>query len=173
MWGKEHMYDSLLEWDRDLNIQPALAESYDTPDDTTYVFHLRQGVMFHDGTEMTASDVKYSLEMAANPPEPGVDTGYLNIASVDVIDDYTVQVNMSKVDPTLPGVLAWRRYTPVVPEGIYDRMNMLSEGIGTGPFQLVEFVPDNRVVYRCFEDYWKSGEPCVQDLTSSLTSSLA
>lgn len=165
VWGMEHMYDSLLEWDQDLNIQPALAVSWETPDDMTYVFKLRQGVKFHDGTEMTAADVKYSLEMATNPPEPGVNTGYLNIESVDVVDDYTVQVNMTKVDPTLLGVLAWRRYTPVVPEGIYEQINVLSEGIGTGPFQLVEFVPDNRVVYTCFEDYWKPGEPCVKDLT--------
>ncbi len=163
--GKEHMYDSLLEWDRDLNVRPALAESYETPDDTTYVFYLRQGVKFHDGSEMTATDVKYSLELAANPPEPGVNAGYLNLESVEIVDDYTVRVNMPKVDPTLPGVLAWGRYSPIVPEGIYDRLNVLSQGIGTGPFQLVEFVPDDRVVYTCFPDYWKPDQPCVRDLT--------
>jgi peptide/nickel transport system substrate-binding protein len=167
-WGHEHMYDSLLEWDRDLKIQPALAESWETPDDMTYVFHLRQDVKFHDGAGMTAADVKYSLEMAADPPEPGVQHGFVNIDSVDILDDFTVQVNMTKVDPTLPGVLAWRRYTPIVPEGIYDRLNVLSEGIGTGPFQLVEFVPDNRVVYTCFADYWKPGIPCVKDLTLTI-----
>ena len=164
-WGREFMYDSLLEWDLDLNIRPALAESYETPDEMTYVFNLRRGVMFHDGSEMTAADVKYSLDLAANPPEPGVNTGYLNIESVDIVDDYTVRVNMQEVDPTLPGVLAWGRYSPIVPEGMYDQLNVLSEGIGTGPFQLVEFVPDNRVVYTCFEDHWKMGEPCVRDLT--------
>ena len=62
MWGKEFMYDSLLEWDRDLQIQPALAESYEVaPDATSYTFKLRQGVLFHNGQEMTANDVKYSL----------------------------------------------------------------------------------------------------------------
>ncbi|MDT9071669.1 ABC transporter substrate-binding protein, partial [Escherichia coli] len=55
--GKEFMYDSLLAWDADLNIIPALAESWETPDDTTYVFTLRQGVKFHDGGDMTAKDV--------------------------------------------------------------------------------------------------------------------
>jgi len=167
MWGKEFMYDSLLEWDKDLQIQPALAESYEVaPDATSYTFKLRQGVLFHNGQEMTANDVKYSLETALNPPPPGVVFPFLaNIASVEAVDDYTVKVNMSKSDPTIPGVMAWARYTPIVPAGIGDQINWLSEGIGTGPYRLVEFVPNDRVVYTCNEDYWKAGVPCIKDLT--------
>ena len=169
--GKEFMYDSLLEWDENLIIQPALAESYETPDDTSYVFHLRQGVLFHDGAEMKAADVKYSLDMAPAPPAPGAVVPFLgNIASTEVVDDYTVKVTMSKVDPTLPGVLAWGGYTPVVPAGIYDRINVLSEGIGTGPFKLTEYVQDDVIVYEAFADYWKEGIPCLSKLTlQSLT----
>lgn len=164
--GKEFIYDSLLEWDTDLQIQPALAESYETPDDTTYIFHLRPGVLFHNGKELTAADVKYSLELAVSPPPPGAAVPFLeNIESVEVVDDLTVQVNMSKIDPTLPGVLAWARYTPVVPEGIYDEINVLSEGIGTGPFRLVEYVQDDIIVHEAFADYWKEGVPCVNRLT--------
>ncbi len=169
--GKEFMYDSLLEWDKDLNIQPALAESWETPDDTTYLFHLRKGVKFHDGTEMKAADVKYSFDMVLNPKEPGVKLPYFgNVGAVDVVDDYTVKVTMTKVDPTLPGALAWGNYTPVVPAGIYDRINVLSEGIGTGPFKLVEYVQDDVIVYEAFPDYWKEGVPCISKLTlKSLT----
>ena len=72
---------------------------------------------------------------------------------------------MSKPDPTLPGVLAWARYTPIVPAGSGEQINWLSEGIGTGPYQLVEFVPNDRVVYTCNENYWKAGVPCIKDLT--------
>ena len=54
------MYDSLVEWDKDLLVQPALAESWETPDDKTWIFHLRQGVTFHNGDPVTAEDVKYS-----------------------------------------------------------------------------------------------------------------
>jgi peptide/nickel transport system substrate-binding protein len=167
MWGKEFMYDSLLEWDKDLQIQPALAESYEVaPDATSYTFKLRQGVLFHNGQEMTANDVKYSLETAPKPPPPGVEVAYLaNIASVEAVDDYTVKVTMSKADPTLPGVLAWARYTSIVPAGSGDQINWLSEGIGTGPYRLVEFVPNDRVVYTCNESYWKAGVPCIKDLT--------
>jgi peptide/nickel transport system substrate-binding protein len=167
MWGKELMYDSLLEWDRDLQIQPALAESYEVNEDaTSYTFRLRQGVLFHNGQEMTANDVKYSFDTALSPPAPGIEVAFLgNIASVEAVDDYTVTIAMSKPDPTLPGVVAWSRYTPIVPAGIGDQINWLSEGIGTGPYRLVEFVSNDRVVYTCNEDYWKAGVPCIRDVT--------
>jgi peptide/nickel transport system substrate-binding protein len=167
MWGKELMYDSLLEWDRDLAVQPALAESFEVNDDaTSYTFHLRHGVLFHNGQEMTAKDVKYSFETALNPPPPGIQFAYLaNIAHVDAVDDYTVTITMSKPDPTIPGVIAWARYTPIVPAGIADQINWLSEGIGAGPYKLVEFVSNDRVVYTCNENYWKLGVPCIKDVT--------
>jgi peptide/nickel transport system substrate-binding protein len=167
MWGKEFMYDSLLEWDRDLVIQPALAESYEVNEDaTSYIFKLRQGVLFHNGQEMTAKDVKYSFDTAPKPPPPGIEVAFLaNVAGVEVVDDYTVTITMSKPDPTLPGVIAWVRYTPIVPEGIFDQINVLSEGIGTGPYRLVEFVSNDRVVYTCNEDYWKPGVPRIRDVT--------
>ncbi len=167
MWGKEFMYDSLLEWDQDLAIQPALAESYEVNEDATnYTFLLRQGVLFHNGQEMTAADVKYSFETAIDPPAPGIKGAFLaNIASVEAVDDYTVEITMSKPDPTIPGVVAWARYTPIVPAGIGDEINWLSEGIGTGPFRLVEYVSNDRVVYTCNEDYWKPGVPCIRDIT--------
>ena len=166
MWGKELMYDSLLAWDRDLVIQPALAESFEVNEDATeYVFALRQGVLFHNGQEMTAADVVYSFETAMNPPAPGIVVAFLaNIASVEATDDYTVTVAMSKSDPTLPGVIAWTRYTPIVPAGIGDEINWLSEGIGTGPYQLVEYVANDRVVYTCNENYWMPGVPCIRDV---------
>jgi peptide/nickel transport system substrate-binding protein len=167
MWGKELMYDSLLEWDQELNIQPALAESYEAAEDaTSYTFKLRQGVMFHNGKEMTAADVKYSFETALNPPAPGIQVAFLaNIASVEAVDDYTVKITMSKPDPTLPGVVAWSRYTPIVPEGIADEINLLSEGIGTGPYKLIEYISNDRVVYTANENYWKPGTPCIKDVT--------
>jgi peptide/nickel transport system substrate-binding protein len=172
MWGKEFIYDSLLEWDRDLNIQPALAESYEpAPDATSYLFHLRPGVKFHDGRTMSAADVKYSLDLTLNPPAPVVTSPYLaNVAEVVVIDDATVRIDMSKPDPTIPGILAWQRLTPIFPEGIADEINLLSEGIGTGPFRLIEYISNERLDYEAFPDYWKPGIPCIQQLTLPIVS---
>jgi peptide/nickel transport system substrate-binding protein len=167
MWGKEHIYESLLEWDKDLMIQPALAESWEAaPDATSYKFKLREGVTFHDGTPFTAKDVKYSIEMAQNPPPPGATNAFLaNVAEVVVIDDFNVEFKMSKPDPTILGVLAWARYSSITPEGIVDKINILSEAIGTGPFKLVSFTPNDSVVYTANENYWKAGVPCIKDLT--------
>jgi peptide/nickel transport system substrate-binding protein len=170
-WANEHIYDSLLAWDEDLNIIPALAESYENPDELTYVFTLRQGVLFHDGTEMKADAVVYSIETAVAPPPPGVATAFLaNIASAEALDDYTVQITMSQLDPTLPGVLAWSRYTPVVPVDLETTMNTLTGGIGTGPFKVVEYVQDDRIVYEANPDYFVEGEPCIANLTLKVLS---
>jgi peptide/nickel transport system substrate-binding protein len=170
-WANEHIYDSLLAWDADLNIIPALAESYDAPDELTYVFTLRQGVLFHDGTEMKADAVVYSITNAVTPPPPGVAIGQLaNIDSAEAIDDYTVQMNMKVTDPTIPGVLAWSRYTPVVPVGLEDSMNTLTGGIGTGPFKVVEYIQDDRIVYEANPDYWIEGVPCISRLELTVLS---
>lgn len=162
----EFIYDSLLEWNTDLQIQPSLAESYETPDDTTYLFHLRPDVVFHDGSSLTAADVVYSLTLAANPPEPGIVVPFLgNFASAEAVDELTVKVTMTTIDPTLPGLLAWGVYTPIVRENAYDEINVLSEGIGTGPFKLLEYIQDGQITYEANENYWKSGVPCISKLT--------
>jgi peptide/nickel transport system substrate-binding protein len=164
-WGNEHLYDSLLAWDADLNIIPALAESWEAPDNMSYVFTLRQGVLFHNGAEMTAADVVYSITNAVTPPPPGVAIGQLaRIAGAEAIDDYTVQINLSEPDPAIPGVLAWSRYTSVVPVDLETTVNTLTEGIGTGPFKLVEYVQDDRIVYEANTDYWIDGVPCIAEL---------
>jgi peptide/nickel transport system substrate-binding protein len=164
--GKEFMYDSLMAWDPNLKVIPALATGFENPDDKTYLFHLRKNVKFHDGTTMTAKDVKYSLDSALNPPAPGVKVPYIaNIASVDVVDDLTVKITMSKVDPTLPGVFAWTNYTPIIPEGMLEKIEFQSAGIGTGPFKLVEFNPSDSIVYEAFPDHWNPGVPRLAKLT--------
>ena len=168
LWGKEFMYDSLLAFDRDLEIQHALAESYDVSDDATlYTFHLREGVTFHNGDPLTAADVVFSLQNAGDPPEPGTDLGFFQSfqeGSFDATDDATVELQLDSPDPTIPGLLAWGRHTPIVPEGIFDEIDVRTEGIGTGPFRLVEYITDDRVVYERFEDYWNDELPMIDEL---------
>jgi peptide/nickel transport system substrate-binding protein len=165
MWGKEFIYDSLLEWDKDLNIKPALAESWETPDDKTWIFRLRRGVKFHDGKELDSEDVKYSFDLQAKPPAPGsTATYYPKIASIDLPDKYTVKLTMSQPDPTVAGYLAWARYSPIVPNGMYDKLNPLTQGIGTGPFKLAQYVQNDNVTYTRNPDFWKQGLPYLDEL---------
>jgi peptide/nickel transport system substrate-binding protein len=164
-WGKEFMYDSLVEWDKDLNVKPALAEKWSTPDDKTWIWNLRQGVKFHNGQEVTAEDVKYSIEMQANPPEPGIKIAqYPSITGVDVVDKYTVKFNMKGADPTVIGYLAWSRYSAIIPKDQYAKANLVTTGIGTGPFKLVEYVAKDRVVYTKNKDFWKKDLPYLDEL---------
>lgn len=160
------MYDSLLEWDRDLKVKPALALSIDAPDEKTYLIKLRQGVKFHSGQEVTAEDVAYSIDQQDKPRPPGQRTQFTTkYKSVDVVDKYTVRLNLTGPDPSVIGYFAWGRYSPVVPKGMLDQLNVLKEGTGTGPFKLVEYVPNDRVEYVRNPDFWKKDLPYLDALT--------
>ena len=70
-WGKELTYDSLVEWDRNLNVKPALAASFKIVSKTEILWTLKKGIKFHNGKELTADDVVYSVGKMLNPPLPG------------------------------------------------------------------------------------------------------
>lgn len=165
-WGNEGIYDSLLEWDQDLNVQPALAESWEAPDDKTWIFHLRPGLKFHNGDPVTVEDVIYSMELQKTPPEPGVPNSfYPAIESIEAVDEQTIKFNMTGPDPSVEGYLAWARYSAIVPKDAYTRWNLLTEGIGTGPYKLIQYVPNDRVEFERNPDFWKEGLPYLDKLT--------
>src|SRR5699024_8861657 len=83
-------YNGLFKMDDTLTPVPDLVESYENTSDTEWVFHLKQGVLFHNGEEMTAKDVKASLELCKESPE--VSQYGAATQSVEVVDDYTVKV---------------------------------------------------------------------------------
>lgn len=70
--GFEHSYESLTGYDSRMRVIPALAERWETPDDTTFIFHLRRGVKWHDGTDFTADDVKYTFDVVLDPRGPAI-----------------------------------------------------------------------------------------------------
>src|SRR5215472_3976876 len=143
---KNLAYESLVRWDQNLKVQPALAESWETPDNKTYIFHLRQGVKFHSGKELDSADVVYSLNAQKTPPPPGnVNSFYPKIGSVEAVDKYTVRLHMSQPDGTVLGYLAWNIYSYIAPDGLYDKMDPRNAADGTGPFKITEFVPNDHV----------------------------
>jgi peptide/nickel transport system substrate-binding protein len=164
----EFIYESLLQWDKDLNIKPALAESYNTPDPKTYEFKLRPGVKFQDGTPFTAKDVVYSINKQLDPPPPGTpDTlsQVPGIAKAVAVDDLTVQIIMKEVDARLPGYLAWGRYSGIVPKGLYENLDPRTAANGTGPFKLTQFRQNDRVDYERNTGYWNPDLPHADKLT--------
>ncbi len=63
------------------------------------------------------------------------------------------------------GYLAWARYSPIIQKDAYTKYNILTEAVGTGPYKLVEFVPNDRVVYTRNPDFWKPGMPYINDMS--------
>lgn len=167
-WGKEPMYESLIEWDAKLNQRPALAESWKVVDNKTVDFTLRKGVRFHNGKEVTAADVKYSVDKWLAPPPPGSASTVNQVPSIEsaaVRSKYVVRLRLKKPDARLFGFLAWTRYSAIVPEGMYEQVNPAREGIGTGPFRLVSYVPGQGVEYVANPNYRKKGLPYLSALS--------
>jgi peptide/nickel transport system substrate-binding protein len=161
-WGKELMYDSLLEWDPKLNIRSALAEEWDVVNPRTIVFTLKRGLRFHNGKEVTAADCKYSFDQQANPPSPGSTAVLGQFPAIDrteVIGKYRLRMRLKTPDARVFGYLAWGRYSPIVPEGMYDQVNPGREGIGTGPFRLITYVPNDRLEFVRFPRFWRQPQP--------------
>ena len=102
-----NVYDCLLCLEPDGTLSPALAESYDlSADGLTYTFHLRKGVKFHDGSEMTAEDVKFTMDKGAAGPLGAA--LFINFDHCDIIDDYTVAVTLTSPFAAFPYGIASR-----------------------------------------------------------------
>lgn len=142
---------------------PHLAESWEAIDDLTWEFRIRPGVMFHDGNEVfpagesrevTAEDVAYSIQRFLD-----VSTAFTlgDISSVDVVDRYTVRVTTAAPDPFLiTDVNRLARVVIVPREAVefYGEEGFARNPIGSGPFKLVSFVPDQALRFERNEAYW-------------------
>lgn len=166
-WAKEFAYDSLVEWDKNLNVRPALAEKFDIVSKTEIRWTLKRGIRFHNGKELTAADVKYSVEKMLNPPLPGSISTLAQvpaIAGADVISKYVVRLRLKQPDARVIGFFAWQRYAPIVPEGLYEQINVSRGAIGTGPFRMLGYEPNDRIEYVKNPRFWKPGLPYMDSM---------
>jgi peptide/nickel transport system substrate-binding protein len=163
---KALIYENLTWVDNDVVVQPQLAESWDISEDgLVYTFHLRQGVKFHNGQEMTAEDVKYSLERQLNPDVGSAGRGDLTmIQGIEVVDPYTL--NITLVEPTGPFLTALGgRYNAIIPkDSAPDGDTLRRQAIGTGPYMVAEFVPTERLVLQKNPDYWQESTPLLDEI---------
>lgn len=151
------MYDSLLALDPVTgDIVPGLSESYDIISATEYVFHLRQGVKFHDGSELKASDVKFSIERAA--ASTGMASKVSQIDRVEVEDDYTVRIFLNTPSTTILNNLAFCG-TSIMSEAWCNEHKDSFKHNGTGPYIFREWNSGESIVFERNDDYW--GEPGV------------
>jgi ABC-type transport system substrate-binding protein len=156
---KNMVYNRLVTWDREMNVIPMLAESWEVIDDTTVEFKLREGVKFHDGSEMTAEDVKFSYERIQDPEVGSGAAGPFKGIEVEVIDDYTVRLNLPGPDAAIFQVLARTDAFIVSKDWIEGGADPNLEMMGTGPFKYVGREPDVSFEVERFDDYYDQPLP--------------
>jgi peptide/nickel transport system substrate-binding protein len=161
--AQEPMYESLMEWDRHLNLKPAIASSYVIKDAKTIDFTIRPGIKFSNGQPVTAEDIKYSFDLQLAPPLPGsvsVLGQVPSIAGVEVLSANKARMHLKSADARVLGYLAWQRYSSIVPKDMYTSLNAATRGIGTGPYMLEgSYVPNDHLNYVRNPNYWKKGQP--------------
>lgn len=152
----KQIYEPLVAATVDMEIVPAIAESWEPIDDTTWQFNIREGVKFHNGDELTANDVKFSLERMLASPEVAHIVAALS--SVEVEDDYTVILETS--EPFAP-ILAHLSHSAasIFSEAAVTAAgdNYHNEPVGTGAYKFVSQEAGDSVTLERFDDYW--GEP--------------
>ena len=147
------IYDNLLALDDQLKVIGGLASSWEQVDPLNYVVHLRPGVRFHDGHELTADDVVYTFGCFIDPsfisPRKGA---YRMLARVEAVDRYTVRFVLKEPFGSFPIQLVM----PVVPKGAGP--DLRDHPVGTGPYRFVSFAVDDQVTLTAFPEYFR-GKP--------------
>jgi peptide/nickel transport system substrate-binding protein len=143
-WVLDNVYDSLVTFDVDMHVRPALAAGWDNPDDLTWRFRLRPGVRFHDGRPLGAADVVVSLDRARSHPRSKM-SGYLvEVAAVRAVAPLTVEVQTRRPYPILLNKLT---FIAIVPR---DAPQLIAQPVGTGPYRLVSYQPGRGVELAAF-----------------------
>ncbi|MEP2185194.1 ABC transporter substrate-binding protein [Roseibium sp.] len=177
------LYDGLMDYaPGTTDLRPGLAESYEISDDgKVFTFKLREGVKFHNGREMTAEDVKYSLDRVTNPKTQSPGAGFFasiagfdaisngeteTLEGVKVIDPLTVEITLSRPDATFLHVMGLNFAAVVAKEAVEEAgADFGKTAMGTGAFKLGEWTIGQRLVFEKNEDYWREGLPYLDSVT--------
>ena len=150
------MYESLMDNGEDLRAHPRLAVSVETPDPMTYVVHLRRGVRFHDGHELTSRDVVYTYRLLIDPAFISPFKGAFTVMTgVRALDEDTVVFSLKTPFPSFP--VTNLVPIPIIPDGA-DEATLTRSPNGTGPYRFVRYATDDKVEVRAFDGYW-NGKP--------------
>jgi peptide/nickel transport system substrate-binding protein len=157
-----HMYEPLFTWDEEFQVTGELADSLDTSDDgLVNTIRLREGVTFHNGEPMTANDVVASIERWGTIS--GLGRSLMEaVENVEQIDDHTIEFTMSEPFGAFAVALARQNQgCGIYPASLLEEAgeDPLPEYIGTGPYRMVEHVPDRHIRMERYEDYQSRSEP--------------
>lgn len=156
----ENVYDTLVETDANLDMQPALAESWEVSDDQlTWTFTLRDGVTFHDGSDFTSEDVVYSYRRIIDE-ELANAWKLASIADIQAPDDTTVVITLTQPSPNLLSNLGGFKGVAIVSSENVESGDITTAPVGTGPFSLAEYVAGDHITLGANPDYW-GGAPAI------------
>ncbi|MGB8812720.1 MAG: ABC transporter substrate-binding protein [Paracoccaceae bacterium] len=177
------LFDGLMDYvPGTTDLRLGLAESYEISEDgMVYTFKLRPGVKFHNGREMTADDVKYSLDRVTLPATQSPGSGFFGsikgydamvggtatgLEGVTVVDPLTIKIELSRPDATFLHVMAIN-FSAVVPKEAVEAANgdFGKMPVGSGAFKMTEWTLGQRLVFAKNPDYWRAGEPYLDQVT--------
>ena len=165
--GKAY-YEGLFTFDRNLKVQPLLAQSYtSSPDGLTYTFKLRHGVKFQDGTDFNAEAVKVNLDRVLDKANGLARYNqFKRIKSVEVVDPYTVKITLKEPFSALINALAHPSAMMISPAALKKwGKDIAFHPVGTGPFEFVAWKPAEYLKVKKFDGYWRKGYPKIDTLT--------
>tara|TARA_R100000322_G_scaffold166917_1_gene134142 strand:+ start:9096 stop:10550 length:1455 start_codon:yes stop_codon:yes gene_type:complete len=151
-----NVFEGLTRFGPDGSVQPALASGWEVSEDgTVYTFMLNEGVTFHDGSDMTAEDVVFSLDRARAGDSTNAQKAlFEGIESVEAVDPLTVKITLAEPNGNFPFNMAWGDAVIVAPETVEQ---LATTPIGTGPFEFSEWVQGDHVTLVRSDSYW--GDP--------------
>ncbi len=148
--------ETLVNVDKEFQIHPNLATSWERTGDTTWVFHLRDDVTFQDGSKFNAEAVKWWLEKTRD--NMASFDNYTHLESVDVVDEYTIQCNLNKSFSELPEAMT-NQCCLILSPNSFDENGEFVKPIGTGYFQYESFDANQSILTLVpYEGYW-AGKP--------------
>ncbi|MEM3073614.1 MAG: ABC transporter substrate-binding protein [Nitrososphaerales archaeon] len=157
------IYDRFLSQDINLKIQPGVIEKYEwSPDKSRLDLTVRRGIKFHDGTDLTAEDVAYSLEVMKTGAYGAA--VWANLDPIEVASPTLVKATLKKYDPSL---IAWLTFLDafVIPKAYWEKVGpdeFAKKPIGSGPYKVKSYKP-GLLELTAFEDYWR-GAPVIKEV---------
>jgi peptide/nickel transport system substrate-binding protein len=152
--AQSNIYEGLVEFDPRMRVSPLLAENWETPDPRTWVFRLRRGVTFHDGSPLRAEDVVFSLRRAKEDSGSSLRANFVQIESIEAGDGQTVRITTKRPFPLLLYKLV---SVFIVPEKAFTALGPEGFGrspVGTGPYLLKDYPPGGPLVLKSYPGYW-------------------
>ena len=176
----KHVFDTLV-WSGDgLELEPRLAVSWKAIDPTTWEFKLRPAVKFHDGSDFTAADVKFSIERIPTVAGPNPTTIYVRrVKETKIIDPMTIHIVTDGPAPVLPNdfirlfIVSSKAAAGLTKESANEAFNSGKAAAGTGPYKYVSWTPKGDLVLDRFDGYWGPKEPWARHVRKEIPNDAA